>query len=293
MTDFIKHANDNKQLIIFVDELDRCRPSYAIELLERIKHLFNIPGILFVLALDKRQLSHSIAAVYGNGFDSDGYLRRFIDLEYNLLEPNIKEYIGSLIIESRLGVFFEKRTHEELRNDKQQFQNVFTALASTLKLSLREIEQFVASFNIAAQTARENEYLFPALLIFLMLTRHRNPDAYRRYMAQDGDESELISYLYRIVSKNIRINDYSFARVEGLLIQAKNYRHSNSESDALRIHQEISKNYDDSAGDLEKRYSFWVTKIVGDPNRAARGMVNLDLIAERIEWTRRFDFLDT
>ena len=91
MTKFINGSNREKTVIIFVDELDRCRPSYAIELLERIKHLFNIGGLVFVLALDREQLGHSIKAVYGNGIDSDGYLRRFVDFEYQLKNPEKKK----------------------------------------------------------------------------------------------------------------------------------------------------------------------------------------------------------
>ena len=69
LTEFINSAANGKPVVIFVDELDRCRPTYAIALLERIKHLFNIEGLVFVLALDKEQLGHSIGAVYGNGID--------------------------------------------------------------------------------------------------------------------------------------------------------------------------------------------------------------------------------
>ena len=49
--------------VFFIDELDRCKPDFAIELLERAKHLFNIPGILFVLALDRNQLEQSVKKV--------------------------------------------------------------------------------------------------------------------------------------------------------------------------------------------------------------------------------------
>ena len=56
-------SNDQKNLIIFIDELDRCRPTYAIELLERIKHLFSIERLVFVLSTDTIQLAHSIRAI--------------------------------------------------------------------------------------------------------------------------------------------------------------------------------------------------------------------------------------
>ncbi|MDH5076098.1 KAP family P-loop domain protein [Clostridium perfringens] len=74
-------ASNNKKIIFFIDEIDRCSPTFAIELLEVIKHLFKAKNIFFVVSVDKEQLSHSIRTLYGNGMDSDGYLRRFFDLD--------------------------------------------------------------------------------------------------------------------------------------------------------------------------------------------------------------------
>ena len=70
---------------IFVDELDRCNPHYAVAVLERIKHLFEIPNIVFVLAVNQNELSNAIQGYYGSSkIDSDEYLRRFIDIDFVL-----------------------------------------------------------------------------------------------------------------------------------------------------------------------------------------------------------------
>jgi predicted KAP-like P-loop ATPase len=78
-------------LIIFIDELDRCRPLYAIECLERIKHIFGIKRLIFVLSIDKKNLAKSIQSQYGN-IDTNNYLRRFIDLEFDLKNPSIDKF---------------------------------------------------------------------------------------------------------------------------------------------------------------------------------------------------------
>lgn len=62
---------------ILIDEPDRCRLTYSIEMLERLKHLFDIPKVAFVVATDTEQLQHAIKAVYGEGFHAKAYLRRF------------------------------------------------------------------------------------------------------------------------------------------------------------------------------------------------------------------------
>ena len=63
-------ANGNRPLIVAIDELDRSRPSYAVELLEVAKHLFAVDRIVFVLAVNLDQLAHSVRALYGGDFDA-------------------------------------------------------------------------------------------------------------------------------------------------------------------------------------------------------------------------------
>lgn len=82
----IKNKNQvsNKPSFILVDELDRVNPSYALKALERLKHFFDIPGIIFVFALNKTQLEISIKHHYGKCMEFEGYYRRFFNLQKNL-----------------------------------------------------------------------------------------------------------------------------------------------------------------------------------------------------------------
>lgn len=82
MADTLAQSNENRPLILVIDELDRCRPSYAVELLEVAKHLFAVDNIVFVIAVNRSELAHSIKALYGNEFDAQGYLRRFVDVDF-------------------------------------------------------------------------------------------------------------------------------------------------------------------------------------------------------------------
>ena len=83
-------------IVIVIDELDRCRPTYAIKLLEEIKHLFDVPGIVFVFGTHGEQLGHSVTGTYGAGFDGRSYLRRFIDREYRLKAPEMQKLVAYL-----------------------------------------------------------------------------------------------------------------------------------------------------------------------------------------------------
>ena len=87
-----------KPLVVFIDELDRCRPSYAIELLETGKHIFAVNHVVFVIAVNRSELSHSVKVLYGNDFGADGYLRRFFDIDFRLPEPDRRNFIRELLV---------------------------------------------------------------------------------------------------------------------------------------------------------------------------------------------------
>jgi hypothetical protein len=194
--DAIKKLNkDGKKskIIIFVDELDRCRPTYAVDLLERIKHLFNVEDVIFVLSLDKQQLHTSLGAVYGKDIHADEYLRRFIDLEYLLPRPDAEAFTKSLFSRFEFNKFFEKRTHSELSNEKESLIKAFVALSDIFNLSLRAREQCFTRIRVAMMTTPENHYLFPHLLTILTVLRVGALTAYRRYAFKVGARRNLSS----------------------------------------------------------------------------------------------------
>lgn len=78
------------KLWIFIDELDRCRPDFAVKTMEIIKHFFDITNVVFVFSVDLEQLSKTIQKVYGIGIDTDAYLRKFFDFIYNLTSPDLE-----------------------------------------------------------------------------------------------------------------------------------------------------------------------------------------------------------
>ena len=88
----IRISTNRPQLVILIDELDRCRPDFAVDLLEGIKHYFNCPGISFVFSVNLTQLEHSIKHRYGSGFDARRYLKRFFDLELKLPQISSKSF---------------------------------------------------------------------------------------------------------------------------------------------------------------------------------------------------------
>ncbi|POF32755.1 KAP family P-loop NTPase fold protein [Roseibium marinum] len=133
----ISSGNKKTPLFILIDELDRCRPIYAIQLLERVKHIFEIDDVVFIVATDTDQLQHSINAIYGNGFDSQRYLKRFFDRTYLFEPPEIDKYVD-LLCETL------SESDEVLRIPLENDEGLATFLADCftgLDLSLRDVEQ--------------------------------------------------------------------------------------------------------------------------------------------------------
>ena len=166
-------AQTNKHpLIFFIDELDRCSPNYAVKVLERVKHLFEVPNIIFVLAVNINQLQHAVKGFYGSS-DIDGaeYLKRFIDLHYNLPAPNMRDYVKVLYDKHSFDDFFEC----EARKESCKFSNeggnfcvfIQDVLSCTENLNLRSVNKIIAYTRIVLQGFSVKER-FDAHLVFLL-----------------------------------------------------------------------------------------------------------------------------
>ncbi len=75
-----------KPLVVIIDELDRCRPTFALEILERIKHFFSVPNVHFVLGVHLDQLRNSVIVAYGPNIDAQTYLQKFVHLTVHLID---------------------------------------------------------------------------------------------------------------------------------------------------------------------------------------------------------------
>lgn len=96
--------SDHPPIFVVIDELDRCRPTYAIELLEQAKHLFDVPGVVFVLGINTQQLAHSVSGAYGSAFDGLAYLDRFVTRRYRLASVNLKTLLHARVVLKKIGL---------------------------------------------------------------------------------------------------------------------------------------------------------------------------------------------
>ncbi|MFA9949944.1 KAP family P-loop NTPase fold protein [Dentiradicibacter hellwigii] len=191
----LPNVGKKPNLVFFIDELDRCRPTFAIKLLERIKHLFDIQNIVFVLSIDKQQLEAITAAVYGSGINAPEYLRRFIDLEYGIPAVHPERYTEALIERFGLVPVFAKRKNQETVYDKENFVEFFTMLADAVGLSLRARERCITRLRVVMDQTPENHYLDPILVALLIVLRSNKPDLFSRVVSGEASAETVMEYL--------------------------------------------------------------------------------------------------
>lgn len=141
----------HRPLVMVVDELDRCRPTFAIELLERIKHLFDVPYLVFVIGMDEEQLKKSLKSVYGD-IDAQNYLLKFIDVETTLPPLSTDEFIVS----NWINLGFEHLTvpgsnSVPVFGPGDDVLEDFKCLVRINSLTLRQIEQCMRLFFFLAR----------------------------------------------------------------------------------------------------------------------------------------------
>lgn len=138
-------AAQQKPVIFFVDELDRCRPNFAVQVIERIKHFFDAPNLIFVLMLNREQLERAINGVYGQSVDAHAYLGKFVHLFFAL--PKMKALDAG---QSNFNWIYcwevANRYKLETQNNRalEGFINLFSILASSMGLSFRDVEKAIA-----------------------------------------------------------------------------------------------------------------------------------------------------
>tara|TARA_R110001592_G_scaffold339331_1_gene627028 strand:- start:149 stop:1663 length:1515 start_codon:yes stop_codon:yes gene_type:complete len=180
-------------LVFIIDELDRCRPTFAIELLERIKHLFGIPNMIFVLGIDRNQLGSSVKSVYGN-IDVDGYLRRFFDMEFSLPAVDAGVYCTALLQKHGVDEYGRTRGNAHV-NSYRMVENLLPFLSEQLKLSLRDVESLVRAYVFTIRNVNTSHTLWPELTSILLVLRLKNHKLYSQYTQGKIGAKEVLDYI--------------------------------------------------------------------------------------------------
>lgn len=205
------------KLVFFIDELDRCRPTFAIEMLECIKHYFEDDRIIFVMSVNKAQLIHTIARYYGNDFDSNLYLNKFFDVNIQLPQVDTTNYFNMLDISCNSAIWIKKFA---------------TELQKYYSLSLRDTTNYFQKICLIhkkyygkIEACRLFAIFLPILCIFDIIDVTQK----NRILSGNG---------FDIVGKLIRENE----SMRRYIIRLKD-RHDDTEENYMKSIEELSKMY--------------------------------------------------
>ncbi len=206
-----------KKTILLIDELDRCLPEYQIKVLESLYHMFDIPNLIVVIALDKGQLEESIRNKFGEYTDTYGYLSKFIQYEIDLPCESAYEYAKALMS-------FRSEYDNEIKS-------IISDMFQAVNLSIREIKLLVQQLNLICKERKDYyrqilpySYYYPIVVSFLLILRYVDKNLYNKFFnkpLQHNYNSQKIALKdSRFSSFLAKIRETNFNKVvESLLVQ--------------------------------------------------------------------------
>ena len=264
LKDFANKLKEQKNcpVVVVIDELDRCRPLYAIELLEVAKHLFSVENIVFVLAINLRELGHSIKAVYGSDFDSREYLERFIDITIPLPKAEREQFIRNLMNE---------RT-ERVVSETDQFSKIARYLIVNFlgspEMNLRRAAHYVKRLNILLTSISNEPPVVFVAVVALIARAYDSENCFKFYHGEITDD-EFADSLFKNIGLRRLNRDLEGAYFAAVLISTQFAMRNitladnkgSENSTLLKYYGNLSAN--DAAPDQDERnYAINVIKVV-------------------------------
>ncbi|MCY3628040.1 MAG: P-loop NTPase fold protein [Gammaproteobacteria bacterium] len=221
-------TDNNKRIIFVVDELDRCRPDYALEVLEVIKHFFSVSRVHFVLGVNLKALEDMVSARYGAKDYATEYLEKFIQIKLTLPEEiskdggsrrNVLEYLDHLCQEMKVPDHID-----------EWLKSRINLVSRANSISLRQIEHIVSAVTLASPESRRiidqgKGYYHDGcygIMVDLIISRIAFPKLYPRFLDATISPDELRSYLGDLGSMlSVETNQWKWAYYTWLLISQK------------------------------------------------------------------------
>lgn len=205
LTKLKEDLKSDTPLVFFVDELDRCRPSYAVKVLERIKHLFSVPGIVFVLSIDRTQLANAVRGFYGSeNINGDEYLRRFIDIEFQLPHPDPALFCKHVYDIFKFDdIIQQNRSQRSHQDDGSLFLEWARVLFKAKGLNLRQIEKIFAQAALAFRTFSATTTIRGEVIFLLTYFSICESKFYRKLKAHEFSIDEIIIEIGKIITPEI------------------------------------------------------------------------------------------
>ena len=156
-------------LVIILDELDRCRPTFALSLLEKVKHFFSVEGIVFVFVMNSKEMCACINHVYGTSFDARQYLHKFVDVECTLPAKRDTHWREShyIVYTRHLLNAYEL----DKRPDYNENRDFLVDLAEAFDLSLRDMQKVCRTVALYSDAHGQQHAPLPGITCLLAVLK--------------------------------------------------------------------------------------------------------------------------
>jgi hypothetical protein len=166
------NQNDPKHLIFVIDELDRCKPTFALALLEKIKHFYAVPNVHFLLVTNLNQLSKVVKCEYGSEVNGTSYLQKFYDISFSL--PTKNDYTDNL---NHFCAYLTRQCETPIEN------NWLSALPRHFNMSLRATLQ-MHTYAAAMIAGRDNIYFgYKLIFVGLACLKVAHPEYFKKILS--------------------------------------------------------------------------------------------------------------
>ncbi|HMS28109.1 MAG TPA: P-loop NTPase fold protein [Burkholderiaceae bacterium] len=168
LTELAQSNGENAPLIVIIDELDRCRPTFALELLERVKHLFDVPNVVFILFIHTPALHSSIRKTYGQDINPSEYLKKFISITLGLPIAQTNKYYKTEQVEF-IRRFVETQypaPPDGLAQGEVNFRTTLIDISAYFNASFRDIENVMLLWQLINRKIQiSSQYIAYGLLL--------------------------------------------------------------------------------------------------------------------------------
>lgn len=193
LTKFDDGSEKSRPLVIVVDDLDRCRPDFALEVLEVIKHFFAVPYVHFILGVNLYALENSVHSRYGAEIDASAYLQKFLSIEMQL-----PAHAGDPR-HTKVPIKYLEVTAKKMNVSDHILDEVRTQIEMLLPrnhISIRDVGKILSSSALLPEQIQQGRiFLSAKFLIFnLLITRIIRPDLFRAMIESRIDAADLEDY---------------------------------------------------------------------------------------------------
>lgn len=178
-----------RPLVFIIDELDRCRPSFALDIIERIKHFFSVPSVHFLLVTNLKSLELSVKHVYGIGELSSQYLHKFYNVIIKL------DAAKNNSIDVLKGWIENLYSINNNTNSSRIQKNILLRIARLRRASLRDVEKIYSVMIMANTTMKDFTVQKAYVIAYLCCIKIINIDLYERLKTGTASYQDALGFL--------------------------------------------------------------------------------------------------